>query len=156
MVELPRCEPPASSAEAVAVAPIKPTRARVLIADDDRDAASTMSSLLELMGHETHTAHNGESTLAVADAIRPDVVILDIRMPHVDGYAAARMLRERAWSRGLLLYALTGWGDSEDRERTRQAGFDRHFVKPVSIDELLARLADDLEQRRKAGNERAA
>jgi DNA-binding response OmpR family regulator len=102
-------------------------------------------------------AHNGESTLALADAIRPDVAILDIRMPKVDGYAAARMLRERAWAGRLVLYALTGWGEANDRERTRAAGFDRHFVKPVSIDELLAQLDDDLEQRgRDGGHEHAA
>jgi CheY-like chemotaxis protein len=146
-VELPRCESPACASEAAPVAPGKRARARILIADDDRDAASTMASLLELMGHETHTAHNGESTLALADAIRPDVAVLDIRMPKIDGYAAARMLRERAWAGRLVLYALTGWGEPNDRERTRAAGFDRHFVKPVSVEELLARLDEDLAQR---------
>ena len=155
-VELPLGEPPVPAAEGTPVTPVERTRVRILIADDDRDAASTMASLLELMGHETHTASNGESALALADALRPDVAILDIGMPQVDGYAAARMLRERSWSRGLLLYALTGWGDDRNRERTRDAGFDRHFVKPVSIDELLARLADDLERGGiKIGDERA-
>jgi len=157
VVELPLCDPPAPAAEAAAVAPANRARVRILIADDDRDAASTMASLLELMGHETHTAHNGEATLALADAIKPDVAILDIRMPRLDGYAAARMLRERAWARRLVLYALTGGGEANDRERTRAAGFDRHFVKPVSVDELLARLDDDLEQRgADGGDERAA
>ena len=157
VVELPLSDPPALATEAAANAPAKRARVRILIADDDRDAASTMASLLELMGHETHTAHNGESTLALADAIRPDVAILDIRMPKVDGYAAARMLRERAWAGRLVLYALTGWGEANDRERTRAAGFDRHFVKPVSADELLAAIADDLEQRGSgSGDERAA
>jgi DNA-binding response OmpR family regulator len=65
-------------------------------------------------------------------------------MPQVDGHAVARMLRQRAWASGLVLYALTGWGEARDRDRTRDAGFDRHFVKPVSIDDLLAHLADDL------------
>ena len=157
VIELGLCNPPVPVVEAAAVAPIKRARARILIADDDRDAASTLASLLELMGHETHTAHNGNATLALADAIKPDIAILDIGMPLVDGYAVARMLRQRAWSPGLLLYALTGWGDPGDRDRTRDAGFDRHFVKPVSIDELLARLADDLERREsRGGSERAA
>jgi CheY-like chemotaxis protein len=100
------------------------------------------------MGHESHTAHDGQATIATADAVRPDVVILDIRMPQVDGYAAARTLRQRPWARGLVLYALTGWGEARDRERTREAGFDCHFVKPVSIDELLSQLADDLQRPR--------
>ena len=157
VIELALCAPPVPAVEAAAVAPVKRARARILIADDDRDAASTLASLLELMGHETHTAHNGNATLALADAIKPDIAILDIGMPLVDGYAAARMLRQRAWSPGLLLYALTGWGDPGDRDRTRDAGFDRHFVKPVSIDELLTRLADDLERRdSRGGSERAA
>ena len=157
VVELPLSDPPALEAEADAPAPGKRARVRILIADDDRDAASTLASLLELMGHETHTAHSGESTLALADAIKPDVAILDIRMPRVDGYAVARMLRERPWAARLVLYALTGWGEANDRERTRVAGFDRHFVKPVSIDELLARLGDDLARRgADGGDERAA
>ncbi|HKU86372.1 MAG TPA: ATP-binding protein [Casimicrobiaceae bacterium] len=147
VVELPLCEPPAPTTQTAAVAPATRSHARILIADDDRDAAFTMASLLELMGHETYTAPNGEAALRLADALKPDVAILDIGMPQIDGYAAARMLRERSWSRGLLLYALTGWGDAKNRERTRDAGFDRHFVKPVSVDELLARLADDLERR---------
>jgi len=154
VIELPLSAPPALAAEAAAGAPAKRTRARILIADDDRDAASTMASLLELMGHETHTAHNGESAVAVADAIKPDVAILDIRMPQVDGYATAHMLRQRPWSRKLVLYALTGWGEPNDREGTRNAGFDRHFVKPVSVDELLGRLADDLEQRGSDGGDK--
>jgi signal transduction histidine kinase/FixJ family two-component response regulator len=147
VVELPQCDPPLPTADAPA-APDLRLHARILIADDDGDAASTMASLLELMGHETHTAANGEAALALVDAIDPDVAILDIGMPGIDGYTAARMLREREGSRQLLLYALTGWGDPTDRERTRDAGFDRHFVKPVSIDDLLGTLADDLAQRR--------
>jgi len=148
VVELPLCNPPADGSTAASPQRVThPTRARILIADDDRDSASTLSSLLELSGHETHTAHDGNATITMADALHPDVVILDIRMPQVDGHAAARTLRQRAWANGLVLYALTGWGEQRDRDRTRDAGFDRHFVKPVSIDDLLANLADDLERR---------
>jgi PAS domain S-box-containing protein len=146
VVELPLCDAPGAAPAPAADRFTR--RARILIADDDRDSASTLSSLLELMGHESHTAHDGQATIATADAVRPDVVILDIRMPQVDGYAAARTLRQRPWARGLVLYALTGWGEARDRERTREAGFDRHFVKPVSIDELLSHLADDLQRPR--------
>jgi len=148
IVELPLCDKPADASTATDPQRVtQPARARILIADDDRDSASTLSSLLELSGHETHTAHDGNATITMADALHPDVVILDIRMPQVDGHAAARTLRQRAWANGLVLYALTGWGEQRDRDRTRDAGFDRHFVKPVSIDDLLANLADDLERR---------
>ena len=157
IVELPLCNPPADSATATDPQRItQPPRARILIADDDHDSASTLSSLLELSGHETHTAHDGDATITMADALQPDVVILDIRMPLVDGHAAARMLRQRPWARGLVLYALTGWGEARDRDRTREAGFDRHFVKPVSIDDLLAHLADDLAARRSAARRSSA
>jgi len=148
IVELPLCDKPADASTATDPQRVtQPARARILIADDDRDSASTLSSLLELSGHETHTAHDGNATITMADALHPDVVILDIRMPQVDGHAAARTLRQRAWANGLVLYALTGCGEQRDRDRTRDAGFDRHFVKPVSIDDLLANLADDLERR---------
>ena len=76
----------------------------------------------------------------MADELRPHVAILDIGMPDVDGYAVARALRDRSWASGIVLYALTGWGQSTDRERTRAAGFDRHFVKPVTVDELTREL----------------
>ena len=149
VVELPLCDPPADASPATDPQRVtKGTPARILIADDDRDSASTLSSLLALLGHETHTAHDGNATIAMADALQPDVVILDIQMPQVDGHAAARVLRQRPWARALVLYALTGWGEARDRDRTRDAGFDRHVVKPVSIDDLRANRADDLERRR--------
>ena len=133
--ELPLCDVPSQpTAEPTDV--VAPCRLRILVADDDPDSAASLAALLELIGHETYTARNGREALAMADELRPQVVILDIGMPDVDGYAAARALRDRAWARGIVLYALTGWGQSTDRERTRAAGFDRHFVKPVSVDEL--------------------
>ena len=156
VVELPLCDPPAGTSASDAECTEPRARARILVADDDRDSAMTLASLLEMTGHETHTAHDGDATIAMADALQPDAVILDIRMPRVDGYAAARMLRQRSWASGLVLYALTGWGQPRDRERTRDAGFDRHFVKPVSIDELLARLAEDLARPRVRGRDASA
>ena len=148
VVELPLCDVPAGEATTADAQAQQTQAVRILIADDDRDSAATLASLLELLGHETHTANDGDETIASADRLRPDVVILDIRMPQVDGLAAARMLRKRAWARKLVLYALTGWGEARDRGRTREAGFDRHFVKPVTVDDLLAHLAGDLERRR--------
>ena len=147
VVELPLCDPPAQAALPVNREQPEERRARILIADDDRDSASTLSLLLELMGHETFSTHDGESAIALADQVQPDVVILDIQMPKVDGNTAARTLCERPWAENLLLYALTGWGEPRDPQLMHAARFDRYFVKPVSIDSLAAELARDLLQR---------
>ena len=137
--ELPLCDVPSQAASRPTDV-AAPRRLRILIADDDSDSAASLAALLELIGHETFTARNGREALAMADELRPHVAILDIGMPDVDGYAVARALRDRAWASGIVLYALTGWGQSTDRERTRAAGFDRHFVKPVTVDELTREL----------------
>jgi signal transduction histidine kinase/ActR/RegA family two-component response regulator len=148
VVELPLCDPPSQLSTSTTGQQREERAARILIADDDRDSASTLCSLLELSGHETYATHDGESAIALADKVQPDVVILDIQMPKVDGYAAARALRDRPWAARLLLYALTGWGEPTDPERMRGARFDRYFVKPVSLDRLTSELARDLLQRR--------
>ena len=147
VVELPLCAPPALASETAEGPAPEQRAARIVIADDDRDAASTLSSLLELMGHEAYTTHDGESALAVADEVRPDLVILDIQMPKVDGYAVARTLRERPWAADCVLYALTGWGEPKDPGRARGARFDRYFVKPVDIDAMISELVRDLRER---------
>ncbi len=142
VLELPLCGAPRKlQPQPTAATPQR--RLRILVADDDPDSAASLAALLELIGHETHTARNGREALAIAEELRPQVAILDIGMPEVDGYSAARALRDRAWAREMVLYALTGWGESTDRERTRAAGFDRHFVKPVAVDEITR----DLESR---------
>jgi PAS domain S-box-containing protein len=139
-IELPACEPPAIAAAGNGEDLSQYARARILVADDDRDAAATLASLLQLMGHETHTANDGNAALSVAEAVRPDVAILDLRMPRMDGYRTAAALRRLPWASRLVLYALSGWGEAADRERTQRAGFDRHFVKPVDFDELIGDL----------------
>jgi nitrogen-specific signal transduction histidine kinase/ActR/RegA family two-component response regulator len=146
-IELPACDAPPS---ATADGDREPAaaRARILVADDDGDAAATLASLLQLMGHETHAANDGAAALSMADRLRPDVAILDLRMPRMDGYATAAALRQRPWASHLVLYALSGWGEAADRERTRRAGFDRHFVKPVRLDELTEDLRARLRPRR--------
>jgi PAS domain S-box-containing protein len=143
-VELELCDGPGDVDEGRRESAQSSPRVRILIADDDRDAAESLSSLLGLLGHETYTAHNGESAVALADEVRPDVAILDIGMPKIDGYNAAELLRARSWARDLVLYALTGWGEAKDRDRARRAGFDRHFVKPVDPDELARDLRERL------------
>jgi CheY-like chemotaxis protein len=109
-------------------------RARILIADDNRDAADTMGMLLELGGHEVIIAHSGNQALQLGRERRPDVVILDIGMPDLNGYDVARTARNEDWGKSAYLIALTGWGQAEDKERARLAGFDRHLTKPVDPD----------------------
>jgi len=108
--------------------------ARILIADDNRDAADSMGMLLELGGHEVIVAHSGNQALALGRQHRPDVVILDIGMPDISGYEVARTARNEDWGKGAYLIALTGWGQADDKEKARIAGFDRHLTKPVDPD----------------------
>jgi len=137
--ELPLCDAPTRTEESAAQS-TEQAGLRILVADDDADSAASLSMLLQLLGHQTYTARNGREALAIAEEFRPQVAILDIGMPDLDGYAAARALREREWGREMVLYALTGWGQAKDRDRTREAGFDRHFVKPIAVDDLTCDL----------------
>ncbi|SAK94065.1 histidine kinase [Caballeronia catudaia] len=109
---------------------------RILIADDDDDALAGLANLLNGMGHEVALAANGAQAVEVAGKFDPEVVILDLGMPLVDGLAAARELRRLPNGHGLMLVALTGWGQPQHREMTQAAGFDVHFVKPISADQL--------------------
>jgi PAS domain S-box-containing protein len=122
-------------------------RARVLVADDNRDAASSLATLLSLDGHDVRVANDGEQALVEAEAFRPDVALLDIGMPGKNGYEVAREIRAKPWGRAMLLVAVTGWGQSEDKRRAKDAGFDHHFTKPLDLDALSAFLADALARR---------
>jgi PAS domain S-box-containing protein len=117
------------------------TRCRILVADDNRDAADSLGILLEGAGHHVRKAYDGRAALEAAEAFRPDVVLLDIGMPGMDGYEVARRIRAQRWGREMTLVALTGWGQSQDRERARAAGFDHHITKPLEP-ERLANLLD--------------
>ena len=113
---------------------------RVLVADDNADSAQSLSLLLNLLGNDVCTAADGMEALERAEQFRPQVALLDLGMPRMDGYEAARRLRSQPWARELLLVAMTGWSQDEDRARSRDAGFDHHLVKPVDprlLDELL-------------------
>jgi CheY-like chemotaxis protein len=114
---------------------------RILIVDDSQDGAESLAMLLELAGHQTHQAHDGVSALEAAGRIRPDVVLLDIGLPRMNGYEVCRRIRKESWGQDLVLVALTGWGQAEDREQSREAGFDAHMVKPVDHDALEGFLA---------------
>jgi signal transduction histidine kinase len=128
---------PAARAQ-VAVGPSEPhsIARRILVADDNRDAAESMGMLLRLMGNEVRTVYDGVEAVEEAEAFRPDVILLDIGMPKLNGYDAARRIREQRWSEGTMLIALTGWGQDEDKRKASEAGFDRHFTKPLDPAEL--------------------
>ena len=121
-----------------------PARKRqVLVVDDNHDAARTLAMLLKLLGNEVHTRHDGLSGVEAAESLRPQVAVFDISMPGMDGYQAAQRIREQPWGQHLMLIALSGYGQEEDKRRSREAGFDTHLVKPVdmaALNELLASL----------------
>lgn len=109
--------------------------------DDNVDSADSLAQLLELLGNEVRTAHDGLAGIAAAGTFRPDVVLMDIGMPKMNGYEACRHIRRQAWGREMVLVALTGWGQDDDRRKTSDAGFDHHFVKPVETATLMKLLA---------------
>jgi PAS domain S-box-containing protein len=143
IVTLP-CHGPAKMRPAAPAAPApRPATVprRILIADDNDDAANSLAILLQLAGHEVCTAHGGQAALALASSFRPEIALLDIGMPDVDGYEVAKRIRETDLGKGVRLVALTGWGQDEDKRRARAAGFDHHLTKPIDpreLDELLS------------------
>jgi two-component system, sensor histidine kinase len=124
---------------------------RVLLVDDNRDFAESLATVLRFNGHAVQIAYDGESALAIAREFRPEVAFLDIGLPGLDGYALAKALRADPTTSGALLVALTGWGQDKDRARTKAAGFDLHFVKPVDP-ESIARVVETLRTGRAATN----
>ncbi len=113
--------------------PLPAAPRKVLIADDNADAAESLAMLLELDGHEVRVARDGLQALAVAEAFRPDVILLDIGMPALDGHGVARRLRGERWGAAIYLVALSGRGHEEDKRRALEAGFDRHVTKPLDL-----------------------
>lgn len=118
-----------------------PTR-RILVVDDNRDAAMSLAMLLKITGNETHTAHDGFEAVEAAATFRPEIVLLDIGLPKLNGYEACRCIREQPWGKNIAMVALTGWGQAEDREKSKNAGFDGHMVKPVDFVALTKLLAE--------------
>jgi PAS domain S-box-containing protein len=115
---------------------------RVLVVDDNQDAVQSLSLLLQFSGHESAIAMDGVEAVAMAESFRPEIILLDIGLPRLNGYEAARRIREQPWGKDMVLVALTGWGQDEDRKLSNEAGFDRHLVKPVDHDALLRLLAE--------------
>ncbi|WP_174842732.1 response regulator [Spirosoma rhododendri] len=102
--------------------------------------------LLKVKGYETHTRHSGRAGIEAAESLRPSAILLDIGMPELDGYATCQLIRQQSWGQTMLVIALTGYGQEEDRQRTREAGFNSHLVKPVDLPELLNLLTDLFDQ----------
>lgn len=118
-------------------------RFRILVVDDNHDSALSLAMMLSIMGHETRTAHDGESAVTTAESFLPDVVLLDIGLPKLNGYEVAQRIREQAWGASMFLIAVTGWGQDEDRQRSSEVGLNVHMVKPVepaALERLLAAL----------------
>jgi signal transduction histidine kinase/ActR/RegA family two-component response regulator len=113
---------------------------RVLVVDDNRDAADSMGTLLQMLGATVEVVHSGPAALQAIDAFKPAILFLDLGMPEIDGYEIARSLRARAELHDVTLIAVTGWGQEKDRDRTHAAGFDHHLVKPANVDQLKTML----------------
>ena len=135
-----------ADANTVLVSPVKPAspRFRILVVDDNHDSALSLAMMLSIMGHDTRTAHDGESAVATAESFLPEVVLLDIGLPKLNGYEVAQRIREQEWGKSMFLIAVTGWGQEEDRQRSSEVGLNVHMVKPVepaALERLLAQLA---------------
>src|SRR5262245_6050016 len=131
---------PAPAPPAVPVAASVDGRYSILVADDSADGAESLARLLQVMGHRTTVAHDGEEAFAKLEKGEFDAAVLDIGMPRLNGYDLARRIREQSWGRSMYLVALTGWGHAADKLRAQAAGFDRHLTKPVEAEQLMAAL----------------
>jgi two-component system, sensor histidine kinase len=136
--------PPASPVEPIPRHP-SDARFRILVVDDNVDFAGSVSALLRALGHEVQVVHDGVAALAAVAAFRPQVALLDIGLPGLNGYELASRLRAAPETSDMLLVAITGWGQEKDRQRARQAGFDRHLVKPVQLEQIQAILSQGRE-----------
>jgi len=112
-----------------------------LVVDDERDLVQSLGTLLRLTGHDVRVAENGPEALQAATEFAPDVVLMDIGLPGMNGYEVARRIREQPRFRDVLLVAQSGWGQEEDRQRSQEAGFDFHLVKPATLGEIEKVLA---------------
>jgi len=119
----------------------RPVGLRILVVDDMHDNADSCSMLLQMDGHEVRTAYSGREALAIAAKFHPQIMLLDIVMPEMTGYEVARKVRAAAWGKKIMLVAVTGWGQVEDRRKALDAGFDHHFAKPIGMDVLKPLIA---------------
>lgn len=117
------------------------TDCRILIVDDNTDSADSLAMLLEITGNKTYMAHDGVEAVKAVEKYRPEVVLLDIGLPKLDGHEVCRRVREQPWGKNIVIIALTGWGQEDDRRKSEEAGFNGHLVKPVDYDKLLELLS---------------
>ena len=136
-----------TTVEPAAVARTAGPRGRILVVDDNRDAAETLALVLQMSGHDLLVAHSGREALELGTRAHPDAIILDIGMPDMTGYEVARRIRREAWGRKAFLLAITGWGQEDDKEAARAAGFDAHLTKPVTPDQVEQMLTNFLNAR---------
>ncbi|QEL18675.1 hybrid sensor histidine kinase/response regulator [Limnoglobus roseus] len=145
-VSLPEAERVEFHGPTVTELPPATSARRILVVDDNRDGAESMADMLRLLGHEVRTAFDGVEAVAAAEASRPDVILMDVGMPRLNGMDATRRIREQPWGKGITILALTGWGQENDREQSSAAGCDGHLVKPVEAADLLRALAEAAKQ----------
>jgi len=145
-IDQPRIESPIQQ---LAAAPARSAGRRILVVDDNHDSATSLALLLKMTGHQTKTAFDGLAALETAEAFRPEVILLDIGLPKMNGHDTCRAIRDKSWGKDILILALTGWGQEEDRRKTTEAGFDSHLVKPVDH-VALNKLVSDSKPRQEA------
>jgi CheY-like chemotaxis protein len=121
---------------------------RVLVVDDNRDSAHTLSMLLEMMGHEPETAFDGQEGVQMAERIRPDALVVDLALPQISGFEVAQAIRDMPWGKLPALVAVSGFGDPADKSRAIHAGFDAHLTKPVEFSTLEKLLTEVVATRR--------
>lgn len=148
-ITLPRVEPAPTAAPSPAPAPSAPGKLRVLVVDDNQDAVNMLATLIRLMKQEGHKASNGEQAVQLAEQLRPDLILMDIGMPRMNGHEACRKIRAHDWGKNIIMAALTGWGQDEDKALCIESGFDLHFVKPIDSN-VLENLVQDLLQKKQA------
>jgi len=148
-VTLPVTRQQNDSAQVPAEKRVEPSHARrkTLVVDDNRDSADSMAAFLRLLGHEVQTANDGVEAIEAAERFQPDIILMDIGMPRLNGYDATRRIRQQPWGEEIVIIALTGWGQDADRQRSRNAQCDAHLVKPVSLSDL-SRLLNSMPRRR--------
>jgi PAS domain S-box-containing protein len=142
IVKLPILNSNAVATPAADTAETTPVGRRILVADDNQDAADSLAMILEMSGHDVRVVHDGRAALSVAQTFRPDTMLLDIGMPQLNGYQVAQALRQEPWGGRITLIALTGWGQESDRQRAMDAGFDHHLTKPVDLGALESLMSE--------------
>ena len=137
-VRLPILQKPPAVLSSASDAPVESSsQRRILIVDDNKDSADSLALLLEITGNKTYMAHDGVEAVEAIEKHRPEVVLLDIGLPKLDGHEVCRRVREKPWGKDIVVIALTGWGQEDDRRKSEEAGFNGHLVKPVDYDKLL-------------------